>query len=135
MKKIAVIISCVFLAVGCNSNSVEKPQNLIGKETMVAILYDMALLEAIKTQNINGGISSKVGSDYVYKKYKIDSLQFVKSNKYYAADIDEYKKMFEQVKARLVKETQKTESELKKSGKEVPPTVPKPVNPDTPQIQ
>ena len=120
---------------GCNNNSVEKPNNLIGKDKMVDILYDISLLEAIKNQNINGGLSTKIGNEYIYKKYKIDSIQFVKSNKYYAANIEEYKKMFEEVKARLTKETTKTEAEMKKNGQEIPPASPTPTNPDTPQIQ
>jgi hypothetical protein len=102
---------------------------------MVDILYDISLIEAIKNQNISGGISNKVANDYIYKKYKIDSIQFVKSNKYYASDIDGYKKMFEEVKARLTKETAKIESDMKKNGKEVQPTSPVPSNPETPQVQ
>jgi hypothetical protein len=135
MKKLVALICCVFAMISCNNNSVEKPNNLIGKEKMVDILYDMSVLEAIKNQNINGGISAKVGNDYIYKKYKIDSTQFVKSNKYYASNIDDYKKMFDEVKARLTKETQKTEKAMQKSGQEIPPTKPVPTNPDVPQIQ
>jgi hypothetical protein len=135
MKKIIVIVFCVFWIIGCNNGSVEKPNNLIGKDKMVDILYDMSLLEAIKNQNINGGVSSKVGNEYIYKKYKIDSIQFVKSNRYYAANIEEYKKMYEQIKARLTKQTQKLESEMKKNGQEVPVTAPTPTNPDVSQIQ
>lgn len=135
MKKLGSIICCVFFAVGCNNNSVEKPDNLIGKDKMTAILYDISLLEAIKNQNINGGLSSKAGNQYIYKKYKIDSVQFVKSNKYYAANVEEYKKMFEEVKARLTKETLKIESDMKKNGIAIPPTSPTPTNPDVPQIQ
>ena len=135
MKKIIVLFCCVFLVISCNNNSVEKPNNLIGKDKMVDILYDISLLEAIKNQNINGGISTKTGNDYIYKKFKIDSIQFVKSNKYYASNIDEYKKMFEEVKARLTDKTQKIEAKLKKNGQVIPPTSPIPTNPDVPQVQ
>ena len=119
----------------CNNNSVEKPKNLIGKDKMVDILYDISLLEAIKTQNINGGMNSKMGNEYIYKKYKIDSVQFVKSNKYYASDIEEYKKMFEKIKERLNAETLKIDGELKKNGQVVPPNPNSTLNSDTPQVQ
>ena len=102
---------------------------------MIDILYDISLLEAIKTQNINGGMNSKMGNDYIYKKYKIDSIQFIKSNKYYASDIEEYKKMFEKIKERLNKETLKIDGELKKNGQVVPPNPNSTLNSDTPQVQ
>ena len=132
-KNILLILIVVFL--GCNSNSVEKPKNLIGKDKMVDILYDISLLEAIKSQNINGGITTKMGNDYIYKKYKIDSVQYSKSNKYYASDIEEYKKMFEKVKEKLNAETLKIDTELKKKGQTVPPNPNSTLNSDIPQVQ
>ncbi|MEO5776715.1 MAG: DUF4296 domain-containing protein [Flavobacterium sp.] len=135
MKKIIIIVCCMFSVISCNNNSVEKPKNLIGKDKMVDILYDISLLEAIKTQNINGGITVKMGNDYIYKKYKIDSVQFVKSNKYYASDLEEYKKMFEKVKERLSTATLKIDEKMKKNGQVVPPNPNSTLNSDTPQVQ
>jgi len=94
----------MFSIVSCNNNTIEKPKNLIEKDKMIDILYDLSLLDAVKTQFIEGGISNKKVNDYIYKKYKIDSLQLVQSNKYYASDVEEYKKMFEKVKSKLDKE-------------------------------
>ncbi len=93
---------------------------------MVDILYDISLLEAIKAQNINGGVSNKNANAFLYKKHGIDSIQLARSNKYYAADVEEYKKMFAEVKSRL-------EEQMKKLGGSV--NTPVPVNPDVPQIQ
>jgi len=135
MKKIIILISSILLVVSCNDYSVSKPDNLIAKDKMAAILYDISLLEAIKAQNINGGISRKTSYNYIYNKYRIDSLQFIKSNKYYASNIEEYKKIIEEVKERLTKETAKAEAQMKKNGQVVPPTTPMPSNPDMPQIQ
>ena len=87
----------------CN-NTIEKPKNLIEKDKMTKILYDLSLLDAMKNQYIEGGISNQKANDYIYKKYKIDSIQLVQSNKYYASDIEEYKKMYEEVKSKLDKE-------------------------------
>jgi hypothetical protein len=114
------------LLIACNTPA-EKPKNLIEKDKMVNILYDMALLDAIKTQNIGGGISTKRANEYIYKKYKVDSIQLLKSNKYYASDLDEYKKMFETVKTKL-------DEENKKNGGVVT-TQSTATNPDTPQVQ
>ena len=38
----------------------------------------------------------------VYKKYNIDSIQFADSNKYYIANINEYRDIFEEVEKRLL---------------------------------
>lgn len=134
MKNVSILICCVFLFMGCNS-SVEKPKNLIEKDKMIDILYDISLLEAIKTQNINGGLSSKMSNEYIYKKYKIDSVQFSKSNKYYASDFEEYKSMFEAVKEKLNKKTAEIEEETRKNGGVVPPNPNSTLNSDTPQVQ
>ena len=135
MKRVIVIICLIFSVIGCNTNSIEKPDNLIEKGKMVDILYDMSLLEAIKSQNINGGISTKAGNEYIYKKYKIDSVQYVKSNKYYASNLEEYKKMYEEIKERLNKETKKIEVDMKGRGAGVPPNPNSTKNSDVPRVQ
>ena len=123
------------LVISCNTNSVQKPDNLIARDKMTDILYDMSILEAIKSQNINGGIASKKANEYIYKKYKIDSIQYLKSNKYYASNIEEYKKMLDKVKEKLSNETIKNDAEIKKSGKAVPVNPNSTTNSDTPQVQ
>lgn len=125
----------MLLVVSCNTNSVQKPDNLIARDKMTDILYDMSILEAIKSQNIKGGITSKKANEYIYKKYKIDSIQYVKSNKYYASNIEEYKKMLDKVKEKLNNETVKIDGKIKKSGKTVPPNPNSTMNSDTPQVQ
>jgi hypothetical protein len=79
--------------VGCKQSALEKPKNLIKEEMMIDVLYDMAIIEAIKSNN-------PPALD-VYEKYHIDSLQFAKSDQYYAVNVDIYSKMFEKVNARL----------------------------------
>ncbi|UPT71748.1 MAG: DUF4296 domain-containing protein [Flavobacterium sp. JAD_PAG50586_2] len=134
MRKVIILFCCVFSITACN-DGVPKPDNLIAKDKMIDILYDISLLEAIKTQNINGGMSSKMSNDYIYKKYKIDSIQFTKSNKYYASDLEGYKSMFEAVKEKLNKKTLEIEAEVKKNGGTVPPVPNSTLNSDTPQVQ
>jgi len=100
----SIVIICLMLSFFSCNNTIEKPKNLIEKDKMTKILYDLSLLDAMKNQYIEGGISNQKANDFIYKKYKIDSIQLVQSNKYYASDIEEYKKMLEEVKSILDKE-------------------------------
>lgn len=115
MKKILILFCLALLLFNCDDNAVKKPNKLIERDEMISILYDIAIIEAIKTQNINGGLSSKAANEYIYKKYKIDSIQLAQNNKYYAADIDDYKKMFDVVKTKLNNETVEIEAKIKKN--------------------
>ena len=105
MKKVLSLFILVASFFSCNKDLVEKPDGLIDKKVMKGILYDMSILDAVKYQDPNllykNGVNPKT---YVFKKYKIDSLQFAKSNAYYAADYREYKKMFDELSDRLKKE-------------------------------
>jgi hypothetical protein len=120
MKKIVSLFALVTLFLSCNKDLVEKPDNLIDKKVMGDIYYDMSILEALKYQNPNSlyknGINPKT---YIYKKYKIDSLQFAKSNAYYAADYREYKKMYDDLNERLKKESTAVNLIVKKEAKKV----------------
>ena len=106
MKKI-IFFCLAILAIGCNNSVIEKPSNLIEKDKMVDILYDISLLETVKSQGIKSRISQSEINQYILKKYKIDSLQLISSNKYYASDAEEYKRMFEKVKAKLDEDDKK----------------------------
>ena len=95
------------MLLSCKKELVKTPNHLIEKDKMVNIMYDLALLEAIKIQNPSSLDSFKINSnEYIFKKYKIDSLQFAQSNKYYASDIKKYKAIVENVNKRI--EEQKT---------------------------
>ncbi|MEM0541750.1 DUF4296 domain-containing protein [Flavobacterium sp. j3] len=135
MKKTIALLCLLFSIYSCTNAIVEKPKNLIEKDKMIDILYDLSLLDAIKSQNINGGISSKTVENYIFKKYKIDSIQLAKSNTYYASDIDEYKKMIEEVKTRLSNETLKIDKTLKNNNQSVSPSLTRQPLSDTPQVQ
>jgi hypothetical protein len=114
MKKKSIlflILTGVFLLGSCiNKNEFPKPEKPIEKGVMVNILYDLTLLQALKSYSSmeleKNNINPKT---YIYQKYKIDSAQFAQNNKYYASNIEEYKSMFEDVAARLKK--QKTEND------------------------
>lgn len=100
MKRIVFFLSLIFLLNSCKQEAIQKPKNLIEQNKMVDIIYDLSLLEGIKTQNY--GVKQNINAmQFIYNKYKIDSLQFVKSNQYYASDIRNYKKMYEEVSKRI----------------------------------
>ena len=114
MKKGVLFFILISLIFSCKEEVVKKPENLIEKDIMVDVMYDLALLEAIKYQSPNALQAHKINPDeYIYKKYKIDSAQFVQSNMYYASDYKEYKKMYDQINSRLVKNKSLLEEAIK----------------------
>jgi hypothetical protein len=118
MKKIVSFFIILIVLVGCKKELVKEPKRLIEREKMVNIMYDLSLLEAMKVENPAILDSFKYNSNqYIYKKYKIDSVQFAQSNIYYAADYKEYEKMYNQIKARLDKERTKVNSLMKAEAK------------------
>ncbi|MDI5886826.1 DUF4296 domain-containing protein [Flavobacterium yafengii] len=120
MRKIIAFLTIVTLFVSCKEEVVNKPERLIEKDVMVNIMYDLSILEAIRNQNPASLDTFKINSrDYIFKKYKIDSVQFAKSNVYYASDYNEYKSMFEQIRKRLEANTKSVDSlvKLKKKKK------------------
>lgn len=102
VRKGMLLLMLMITLVSCKKSVLEKPDTLIEEETMVNILYDLSIIEAIKATNPIAldkyGINP---STFVYQKYKIDSLQLAKSDRYYAVDVDRYSKMFDEVNKRL----------------------------------
>ena len=92
----------VLLIWSCNDKvTYEKPENLIGKEKMTDLLYEMHI--AIGTSNIKK-VHLEKNRNYmslVYDKYGIDSTQFASSNLYYTSNIIEYEEIYEEVERRL----------------------------------
>lgn len=114
MKKILLFLVIFSLFVSCKKELAKEPAHLIEKPKMVDIMYDLSLIGAMRSQNSVLLDSFKNNSnEYIYKKYKIDSIQFAQSNIYYAADYKEYKKMYEQVKTRLANDKSLTEAAIK----------------------
>ena len=102
MRKLIVFLTVLALFVSCKDELVKKPDNLIDKDVMVNIIYDISILDAIRNQNPTSIDSFKINSrDFIFKKYKVDSLRFVKSNMYYSADYEGYKAMFDKVAKRV----------------------------------
>jgi hypothetical protein len=115
MKKILFCITTVILTACSNNIEVQKPKKLIEEETMENILYDLALLQALKGYSPKELVKNEVDpKTYIYQKYKIDSLQFVENNRYYSADVQNYMSMFSKVIERLDKEKKAMKEIVKK---------------------
>lgn len=118
MKQALYILVCLVLMVSCNENNKPpKPDNLISKDKMERILYDLYVINAAK------GVNRKLLEDkgivpetYILNKHQIDSVQFANSNAYYAFDPDVYKEMVEKIKNRLENDKKTFEDLEKKEG-------------------
>ena len=96
MKKYLLII---VLIIGCSDNV---PDNLIDKEKMENIIFDIMIL------NASSGFDLKVdknllSDEFIYKKYNIDSLQFFQSELYYSKNPRDHYEIYAKVKIRILK--------------------------------
>ncbi len=136
MKNIIFILGVALIFASCKNEVMTKPKNLIEQDKMVAIIYDLAILEAMRSQPQQPGETNNVVNPktYVFKKYRIDSLQFAESNHYYASDIGNYKKMYDEVKTRIETQQKQIDALVSKAhGTPAPGATG--TDPDAPQIQ
>jgi len=94
------------LMLACNGNQrPKKPENLISKDKMALLIYDLYIINAAK--GVNRKLLESNGlvpETYILTKYNIDSTQFADSNTYYAFEPEDYKGIIEKVKTRLEKD-------------------------------
>ncbi|WP_052172490.1 DUF4296 domain-containing protein [Psychroserpens jangbogonensis] len=114
IKRISLLIFILGLCIACNHiEKPKKPKNLIAKNKMVNILFDVFIFNAAKGADKrkleNNNVTPTV---YIYEKYQIDSLQFVKSNEYYAYDIKAYESMINKVEERIKTKKAKYQKEI-----------------------
>jgi hypothetical protein len=119
MKKILLFLIVIFL-VSCTSNTIlEKPKDLIPKDTMVLLLTDLFIAKSafIEKNTLN---ERKVNyMPLVYNQYKIDSSRFSTSNFYYTSKLEEYELIYKKVKEGLEKKKLEIEESIRKNaGKE-----------------
>jgi hypothetical protein len=104
MKKI-FYLTVFFGLFACNENPVKPPKKLLDEATMENILYDAAILQAVKLNSPDILQANKIDAkNYIYKKYKIDSTTYRQNNRYYASDVNKYKEMQKRILARLEKQ-------------------------------
>ncbi|WP_053992759.1 DUF4296 domain-containing protein [Mangrovimonas sp. TPBH4] len=103
MKQLLIFSVLLASFWGCHDvKRPEKPDNLIAKEKMSDILYDVFLMNAAKSMKKqtleDKGIHPE---EYVFKKHGIDSLQFAQSSDYYAYDTEAYDAIVKDVEGRI----------------------------------
>ena len=102
MKNTAALFLLFTILISCQKSAIPKPDNLIDENEMVDIMYDISILEAMKSQKAVVLEANAINPNtYIFKKYKIDSLQFANSDKFYASDIKKYKGIFDKVNKRI----------------------------------
>ncbi|WGK95000.1 MULTISPECIES: DUF4296 domain-containing protein [Flavobacterium] len=117
MKKVVPFLA-ILTFLGCKEDVVKQPKHLIEKSKMVNIMYDLALLEAIKYQNPAVLDSNQIHpKQFIYKKYGVDSLQLAQNNVYYASDYKNYKIMYEEVVKRIEKDKNRAKALIKIEAK------------------
>ena len=101
MKKGIFLLALSLLFFSCKEDVLPPPKNKVDRETMINILYDLAVLEAARSQSFSTRVNYPTAVAFVKEKYKIDSLTLAENTKYYASDLKDYKKMHEEVRKRL----------------------------------
>jgi len=126
-KKIILLFS-IALAIGAcqDIEKSEKPEDLISEDKMVDIITEISLLQSARNVSKrtfeNTGID---GQQYIFEKYNIDSVQFKRSNDYYAYNYETYQRIYDSVKEGFLRlkvkldTLQKQEQRLKDSLAEV----------------
>ena len=80
----------------------EAPKNLIPEDKMVEVLTEAYLINAARSFDKKTILENKVKLDsFIYKKFNIDSLQFVESNAFYSSNLNTYNDLFVQVEERM----------------------------------
>ena len=119
MKKVFIVLLIV-LSASCTSNTIlEKPKDLIPKDTMVMLITDLFIAKsAIGEKNLNN--HRKVNYlPLVYNKYKIDSVRFKSSNFYYMSVFEEYNLIYKEVEKVLKVKKDTLEKRLRKDPSDI----------------
>jgi hypothetical protein len=99
----------------CAEEAIDKPKNLIPKERMADILYELAIINSANSTNPatlqDQGIRAM---PYIYEKYGIDSAQFMNSDIYYASRPMDYESIYKVVEGRLKVQKDSLEDERRK---------------------
>lgn len=101
-RKIYILILSVLCFSACGKTVVEKPDNLISKEKMIDIYYDISILNGVKSTGADKLEKIDLDPDtFLYEKYGIDSMQLAKSSVYYTSNANLQLEMFTEVETRL----------------------------------
>ena len=112
MKQLLLLTIVLLLVSSCAEELIEKPDNLIPEDKMVLIIKEMAIVNAAKATNLSKLRENGVEpTDFIFKKFEIDSAQFVDSDRYYASKPLRYENMYKKVESDLEDQRLKLEAE------------------------
>ncbi|MDF4203623.1 DUF4296 domain-containing protein [Maribacter sp. SA7] len=114
MKHLLLLVTVLLLVTSCAEELIEKPDNLIPEDKMVSIIKEMAIVNAAKATNLGKLRENGVEpTNFIFNKFKIDSAQFVDSDRYYASKPLRYENMYKKVEAELEEQRLALEAEKK----------------------
>jgi len=103
MKYIVVLVLTLTLWCCQDVKRPEIPVNLIPEDQMAQVLTEVYLINAARSFDNRTIMEQKIKLDsFFFRKFNIDSLQFVESNAYYTSNLNAYKKLFTKVEERMV---------------------------------
>ncbi|MFT5981906.1 MAG: hypothetical protein ACI9RM_000330 [Ulvibacter sp.] len=113
MKYIAGLILTLTLWCCQDVKRPEIPLNLIPEDQMAEVLTEVYLINAARSFDNRTIMDHKIKLDsFFFRKFNIDSLQFVESNAYYTSNLNAYNKLFKKVEERMVLVKVETDSLL-----------------------
>ena len=102
MKYITAIILTLILWSCQDVKRPEIPINLIPEDQMAEVLTEVYLINAARSFDNRTLLDKKIKLDsFFFRKFNIDSLQFVESNSYYTSNLSAYNKLFTKVEERM----------------------------------
>jgi hypothetical protein len=91
----------------------KKPDDLIPKNEMIAIMTDIYLANASYNVRNKHQERQRNYMSLVYEKYGVDSARYNRSNLYYMSRIDEYEKMHVKVSENIKKMKTEKDAEFR----------------------
>src|SRR5690554_1406905 len=125
-KKGYILVLTALCIISCGRDVVEKPENLIEKDLMIDIYYDISILNSLKSTGADKLENIDLEpSEFLFEKYGIDSTQLSKSSIYYTSNANLQLEMFTRVEERLQRlkdtvETRRNKLEQLKMNKNKP---------------
>ena len=118
MKKIGYIFLLLAFLTSCKKNIVAKPDKFLNETQMEGLLYDLAVLEAMKNQQstLLDSLNFKP-QEYIYRKYATDSISIEQNMVYYASFPKQYDQIVQRVDNRLKRQRDSLSDVLNKQNK------------------
>lgn len=115
MKKIILIISFSILF-SCSNSTENKPENIMSEDEMVDFLVDINIINSSRSFKNNSKINYyNIKDSLLYRKHKIDSAMFARSN-FYSSKPKAYLKIYSKLELKLNKIKDSLNKEFKNNS-------------------